>query len=234
MNLPAAGPDEAYNYARTWSLSHVSGDASLRVGCAVLRVHADDTADAADDAETYAQLVGFAQVLTEAGFAVTEVFEGWRTVALDVVGPTAAEEPDAVDELGAVDEPGAVDDRGAAGTTTRDEADAESAVPSVPTPEPAEKDSKPAKKTKPQKSSKKLKADKTARHGKGEPANEASAPERPFDGEPAKARRGFLRRKPAPSTAVATTEEQAHTAEADATSHDEVVAEPAEPAVTAA
>jgi hypothetical protein len=83
--LPTAGPDAAFSYARGWSLSRTTHDGPLRVDSVVRRVFVDGGANAVDDAESYTQLVGFANALVAAGFAVEEVFEGWRTVALDVV-----------------------------------------------------------------------------------------------------------------------------------------------------
>jgi hypothetical protein len=91
--LPTAGPDAAFSYARGWSLSRTTHDGPLRVDSVVRRVFVDGAADAVDDAESYTQLVGFAEALVAAGFAVEEVFEGWRTVALDVVPALAPRKP---------------------------------------------------------------------------------------------------------------------------------------------
>ncbi|SBW23336.1 hypothetical protein FDG2_3739 [Candidatus Protofrankia californiensis] len=98
--LPAAGPDEPYTFVRTWTLTHTLFDtplsnasladvplpgASLRVGCTVVRRFAeDDRSGEADDQRTYEQLVGAAQVLAAGGFPSEEVYEGWRTVAIDL------------------------------------------------------------------------------------------------------------------------------------------------------
>ncbi|KLL10125.1 hypothetical protein [Protofrankia coriariae] len=65
------------------------GGAPLRVGGTVVRRYAaqDDHADRADevdDQRTYEQLVGAAQALAARGFPSEEVYEGWRTVAIDL------------------------------------------------------------------------------------------------------------------------------------------------------
>ncbi|AEH09772.1 MULTISPECIES: hypothetical protein [Protofrankia] len=68
------------------------GGAPLRVGGTVVRWyaaqddHADraDRADEVDDQRTYEQLVGAAQALAARGFPSEEVYEGWRTVAIDL------------------------------------------------------------------------------------------------------------------------------------------------------
>ncbi len=101
--LPAADPDEPYIFVRTWTLTRtLSGTplsdaplpgAPLRVGCAVVRRFAeDDRPDEADDQRTYDQLVGAAQVLAAWGFPSEDVYEGWRTVAIDL-SPSAAPIP---------------------------------------------------------------------------------------------------------------------------------------------
>ena len=96
--LPTTGSDAAFSYARGWSLSRTTHDGPLRVDSLVRRVFVDGAPSAVDDAETYAQLVGFAEALRAAGFAVEEVFEGWRTVALDVVPELAPRKHDKHDK----------------------------------------------------------------------------------------------------------------------------------------
>ncbi|WP_250280455.1 MULTISPECIES: hypothetical protein [unclassified Frankia] len=64
----------------------LSGGASLRVGGTVVRRYAarEERADEVDDQRTYEQLVGAAQALAARGFPSEEVYEGWRTVAIDL------------------------------------------------------------------------------------------------------------------------------------------------------
>ncbi|WP_131767043.1 hypothetical protein [Candidatus Protofrankia californiensis] len=89
--LPVADPDEPCTFVRTWTLTRALSE--LRVGCAVVRRFAeDDRPDEADDQRTYEQLVGVAQVLAARGFQSEEVYEGWRTVAIDL-RPSAAQIP---------------------------------------------------------------------------------------------------------------------------------------------
>jgi hypothetical protein len=90
--LATAGPSGEFTYARSWSLTRAPDSGMLRVDSTVIRVYTGETADAADDAETYDQLVGYQRALVGAGFTVDEVYEGWRTVALHVDASLASQQ----------------------------------------------------------------------------------------------------------------------------------------------
>jgi hypothetical protein len=112
--LPVRETDESAPLIRSWTLTATRPDGSLRVACAVSRGVASGAGNASgapgieagtveagtvgggaatraipDLQLTYDQLVGAAAALTERGFEAIEVFEGWRTVALDVRRPAA-------------------------------------------------------------------------------------------------------------------------------------------------
>ncbi|WP_322747142.1 MULTISPECIES: hypothetical protein [unclassified Frankia] len=111
--LPVAGPDEPFVFVRTWTLTRTGSDAplsqtapatvpadvSFQVRCVVSqRTTEDDSADEVDDQRTYEQLIGAARALAANGFGTEEVFEGWRTVALEVALPSAARAAEAIDK----------------------------------------------------------------------------------------------------------------------------------------
>ncbi|WP_239346680.1 MULTISPECIES: hypothetical protein [unclassified Frankia] len=104
--LPAAGLDEPFTFVRTWTLTRTGvgaplsptapADGSLQVGCTVVRHStAAGGPDEVDDQRTYEQLIGAASALAAHGFGTAEVFEGWRTVAIEVAlpSPTRTAEP---------------------------------------------------------------------------------------------------------------------------------------------
>jgi hypothetical protein len=87
--LPDADPDASCTFIRSWTLTSTTPDAggrepALRIAVSVRRRFADDRPDEIDPTRSYEQLTGAGEDLVAAGFAVEQVFEGWRTVALDV------------------------------------------------------------------------------------------------------------------------------------------------------
>ncbi len=115
--LPVAGPDEPFVFVRTWTLTRTGSASplssvspatapagvSLQVGCVVSRRSTadegtDERPDEVDDQRTYEQLIGAAKALAANGFGTEEVFEGWRTVAIEVALPSAARTAEAADK----------------------------------------------------------------------------------------------------------------------------------------
>jgi hypothetical protein len=87
--LPDVDPDASCTFIRSWTLTSTSPAAgghepALRVAVSVRRRFADDRPEEHDPTRSYGQLTGLGQALVAAGFAVEQVYEGWRTVALDV------------------------------------------------------------------------------------------------------------------------------------------------------
>ncbi|MCM3925283.1 hypothetical protein ND748_26895, partial [Frankia sp. AiPs1] len=104
-------PPVGWVASRSWTVTgtvNPAASTTYRVSATVATIPDVDPADGPDGAQnaetavatadltlSYQQLVRFRDALSADGYTVTEVFEGWRTVALDVTPAAAPAAPTA-------------------------------------------------------------------------------------------------------------------------------------------